>query len=59
MEEATVQDRLRELMERIESLYDAYIEEAQKSERQNLRACLDELRRIAGEIREIVDGVDG
>ena len=58
MEEATVQDRLRELMERIDTLYETYIEEARRSEEKNLRACLNELRRIGGEIKEIVSGLD-
>ncbi len=58
MEEVTIQDRLRELMEKIQKVCEAQIDQARESEEKNLRQCLDDLRRIAGEIKEIVDRLD-
>lgn len=54
-EEGTILDRLHELMEKIQSLHDAYIEEARAKEQQKLRECLTALRQIGREIDDIVN----
>ena len=58
MEEATVLDRLGELLGKIQDLHDVYLEEARGREQQELKECLLQLRQIGKEIDEIVSRLD-
>ncbi|MBI4470338.1 MAG: hypothetical protein HY650_13550 [Acidobacteria bacterium] len=57
-EESTVVDRLQQLMEKIQSLHDAYVDAARAKEQQKVKECLTELRQIGKEITELIDKLE-